>query len=75
MIHERPNCFSCERPVDYDPVFAPPFDDSPTSISAVFHGLCLMEWRDRRQEVMERVRAARDAFFRHLNGECSCPPE
>lgn len=72
MIQDRPVCFDCEQPIDHSPVYAPPFEDDPTALSAVFHGLCLMGWRERRVEIMERARQARAAFFRHLNGECDC---
>lgn len=72
MIQERPICFSCERVIDHSPVYAPPFDDDPTSISGTFHGICLMEWREKRADFMERARKAREAFFRHLNGDCGC---
>lgn len=65
MIQDRPVCFDCETQVDYDPVFAPPWDDRPTSPSAVFHGVCLMRWRERRDTVRKVVE-------RHLKQECSC---
>lgn len=78
MIQEKPVCFGCELPID-DPqqvVYAPPFVDDLASISAVFHGLCLMSWRERRAEVRERMRQAREAWQqavqRHLDGECGC---
>ena len=69
MIHHRPICFFCERTVEYDPVFSPPLCEHSDCGSAVFHGLCLMEWRERRDEALVE---AKQAFVRHLNGDCSC---
>lgn len=42
-------CYECHEPVD-DPLFEAPcgHDGCP---SAVFHGLCLMAWRERREAV------------------------
>ena len=73
MIQERPVCFDCEKRIDSnDFVFAPPFSDDPTDESAVFHPLCLMRWRERREELQARYREAHAAFMRHLSGECGC---
>lgn len=54
-LHDRPRCFDCCDVVDHDPIFAAPcdHDDCP---SAVFHPLCLMRWRERRDESMRQFR-------------------
>lgn len=54
-LHERPLCFDCVKPVEYDPIYAAPCDhqDCP---SAVFHPLCLMRWRERRDEAFREFR-------------------
>lgn len=72
MIHNRPNCFYCKKVVEYDPIYSPPLCDHEDCASAVFHPLCLMEWREKREYVMGRVRESLQAFQRHLEGECNC---
>ena len=74
MIQDRPICFECEKVVEHDPVFAPPFGDDMSRESAVFHGLCLMQWREKREELIKRMREAHTAFLRHLNGDCDHGP-
>lgn len=48
-MQERPICFKCERRVDHgqEPVFAAVCDHQRCP-SVVFHGMCLMEWREYR---------------------------
>jgi hypothetical protein len=45
----------CDNIIEHSPVFEAPcgHDDCP---SAVFHGICLMEWRDHRVSFVERIR-------------------
>ena len=57
-VQLRPICWKCAHRVEHDPVFAAPCDHDECP-SAVFHGLCLMEWREERDRAME---AARDFF-------------
>lgn len=75
MIQDKPVCFGCENVID-DPqqvVYAPPFDEEGyRQVSACFHGLCLMEWREKRDGIRARMRQAHEAFLRHLTGECGC---
>lgn len=75
MIQTFPRCFGCERQVEYGAVYAPPTCDHEECPSAVFHGLCLMEWRERREQLQERAREAFAAFLRHVSGECGCPEQ
>lgn len=75
MIQERPRCFDCSEVVEYDAVYAPPFCEHPECASAVFHGICLMTWRERRADHMAIMDKARSAFMRHLDGDCNCPPQ
>lgn len=72
MIHSRPNCFHCEKVVEYDPIYAPPMCDHPDCASAIFHPLCLMEWREKRAYMLGKMRESMQAFRRHLRGECGC---
>lgn len=71
MIQDRPVCFDCEERVTNltDAVFAPPYLDDPTAPSAIFHPICLMRWRERRDALRERIY---DALRRHAARECSC---
>lgn len=76
MIQHKAICFDCDAAVD-DPlqsVFAPPWCDHPDCASAVFHGVCLMRWRERRQELRVLMEKRGEAIRRHLAGECECPP-
>lgn len=75
MIQEKAVCFGCEGVIDSfsEIVFAPPFEDaSHRKVSACFHGLCLMKWRERREEVRAMIQSAHEAFLRHVTGECGC---
>lgn len=53
-LQERPICFffECMEVIEHDPVFEAPcgHEDCP---SAIFHGLCLMHWREFKED-MER---------------------
>ncbi len=53
-LHDRPRCWGCQKPVEYDPLFAAPCDHEECP-SAVFHGLCLMEWREFREKRIEQI--------------------
>lgn len=61
-MQDYPICYRCQRRVDYDPVFEAicGHDECP---SAVFHGLCLMEWRDHRDD---RIRQFRKWMTEHV---------
>ena len=61
-VQERPICWRCEAKVEYDPVYAAPCDHESCP-SAVFHGLCLMEWREERNRAEEALRD----FFQSMN--------
>lgn len=58
-MQERPICFGCDRVVEYDPVYEAPCGHH-NCCSAVFHGLCLMEWRERRDEIKQKLRKMMD---------------
>lgn len=47
-MQDRPVCFECHDLIDQSPIFEAPcgHDECP---SAVFHGLCLMQFRERRE--------------------------
>ena len=74
MIHAQAVCFDCEKDIESlsQIVFAPPFDDIRRGVSACFHGLCLMRWRERRAEVRASMQDAYIAFVKHVTGECGC---
>lgn len=74
MIQNQPICFGCEVRIDNlgDAVFAPPWCDHPGCCSATFHGICLMTWREKRQEIRVQIERRMEAFRRHVEGECDC---
>lgn len=49
-MQDRPICFQCHEAIEHSSVFEAPcgHEDCP---SASFHGICLMEWRERRQQI------------------------
>lgn len=47
-VQDVPVCFDCTDPVQTIPVYEAPCGHD-TCASVVFHGLCLMHWRERRQ--------------------------
>lgn len=51
-MQRRAVCFFCSTEIDHDPIFAAPCDHEDCS-SAVFHGICLMDWRERREEAVK----------------------
>ena len=66
-VQDTPICFDCHEPVDSSLVFEAPcgHDGCP---SAVFHGLCLMRWRELRQEVETFVERLRRTYMEEHTG-------
>ena len=56
-LQERPVCFHprCVEVIEHSPVFEAPcgHDDCP---SAVFHGVCLMEWREFKEDMEREIK-------------------
>lgn len=48
-MQDRPICFKCTEVIEHSPIYEAPCGHD-TCKSAVFHGLCLMEFRDRREQ-------------------------
>ena len=55
-MQDRAVCFMCHYQIDHDPVFCAPCDHAECP-SGVFHGLCLMEWREHRAQVLAQWKA------------------
>lgn len=55
-MQQRAVCFDCAEEVEHSPVYEAPCGHEGCP-SAVFHGVCLMRWRERRDEVIETVMA------------------
>ena len=55
-IQDRPVCFDCDEVIQTNAeiLFEAPCGHLSCS-SAVFHPLCLMNWRDKRSAVFERI--------------------
>jgi hypothetical protein len=66
-IHDRPRCWLCVEIVEHDPIFAAPCDHDRCP-SVVFHGLCLMEWREWREK---RVKILEKWVAEHRQSEQS----
>ena len=54
-MQDRAVCWHCTEIIEHDPIFEAPcgHDRCP---SVVFHGLCLMEWREVRAKIEEHRR-------------------
>lgn len=55
MLQDLPICFDCTERIDHSPVFEA-LCSHPTCPSAVFHGVCLMRWREKREEAERMVK-------------------
>lgn len=62
-MQDRPVCLRCAEPVPHDPVYEAPCGHEGCP-SAVFHGLCLMEWREYRIGFVQRMRERFQAMFK-----------
>lgn len=53
-MRKYPLCWDCLEEVDTDPIYEAVcgHDECP---SAVFHGLCLMRWREQREEMYKKL--------------------
>lgn len=49
-MQDRPICFDCRNVIEHSPIYEAPCGHDNCA-SAVFHGICLMEFRDRREKV------------------------
>ena len=52
-MQELPICFDCNTEIKSEPVFEAPCGHDDCR-SAVFHGLCLMEFREQRESATDR---------------------
>lgn len=52
-MQERPRCMKCQTIIEWDMVFEAPCGHDEC-VSAVFHPICLMEWREHREKIMRR---------------------
>lgn len=52
-MQDRPVCFDCTETIEHSPVYEAPCGHE-TCPSAVFHGLCLMQFRERRESAPNR---------------------
>lgn len=52
-MQDRPICFECTTVVEHSPVYEAPCGHERCR-SAVFHGLCLMEYRERRDSAEDK---------------------
>ncbi len=53
-VQDRPRCFGCSEIIEYDPIYAAPCGHGDCR-SAVFHGVCLMEYREHFEAVQASV--------------------
>ena len=54
-MRPHPICFNCEEEVDHDPIYEAVCGHESCP-SAVFHPLCLMEWREHREKAMRVIK-------------------
>ena len=65
LMQERPICFQCDSAIqaNADMVFEAPCGHDDCS-SAVFHAICLFDWRERRSKFMEYLKEIRERWMR-----------
>lgn len=68
-MQDRPVCFSCTNPIETNAemVFEAPCG-TETCASAVFHAICLFDWRDRRRSMEERFEQMRAQWMAEHGG-------
>jgi hypothetical protein len=54
-MQEIPRCYGCQEQVEHDPVYEAPCGHQEHP-SCVFHPLCLMRWREARDEIKRQIR-------------------
>ena len=79
MIQTDPRCFECGTIVSSaDLIFAPPCGSTSqhdTCGSAVWHPLCLMEYREHLEHLVAEHSRVRDALVRFLTGQSELPDD
>jgi hypothetical protein len=68
-MQDRPVCFECTEPIvtNAEMIFEAPCGHSDCP-SAVLHPLCLMVWRERRQDIEVRLEQIRRAWIEDHTG-------
>lgn len=66
-LQDRPVCFVCDQVIEHDWVFEAPCGHINHS-SAVMHGICLMEWREHREEFMQEWRRRFRRMIEEMGG-------
>lgn len=67
-MQDRPVCFECDKAVETNSemVFESPCGHDGCS-SAVFHGICLFGWRERRTKFEQWIEEVRERWIRDHN--------
>lgn len=68
-MQERPICFTCTEPIETNAEMV--FEalcGHPDHASAVFHAICLFDWRDTRRTLEERYHQMRAAWLAEHDG-------
>lgn len=55
-MRRYPLCWGCTEEVDTDPIYESLCGHDDTCPTAVWHGLCLMRWREERDEALAKIR-------------------
>lgn len=55
-MRRYPLCWGCTKEVDTDPIYESLCGHDDTCPTSVWHGLCLMRWREEREEAFRKVR-------------------
>lgn len=68
-MQDIPRCFGCHDPVEHDPIFESPCGPEHHGCpSAVWHGLCLMKYRE-----VPEFRAQVVGFILSMGNDDHCP--
>lgn len=63
-MRRYPLCPECEQEVDTDPVYES-FCGHDDCLTLVWHGICLMTWREKRDEAFKYINQIIDSIQEH----------
>jgi hypothetical protein len=66
-VRRYPLCWECTEEVDTDPIYEAPCGHDDRCPTVVFHGLCLMTWREKREEMEKILRRIIEKHFPEVN--------
>jgi hypothetical protein len=63
-MRRYPLCWECEEEVDTDPIYEAPCGHDDRCPTMVWHGVCLMSWREKRDEITRMLQKLANEHFK-----------